>query len=300
MIKKLVFIGDPDSINIEIIAKSHQILKNKIKYILIGNIIDLKKYLKKISSNLRINEIYDPIRFQNYNKEYLNTFNIDHISKIKYKNLLNQIFISNFLSQKSKIDLVTMPINKSIFKKKIDFIGMTEHLGNLNKKKTHMLMHGDKFSIIPLTTHINLKEVSEYIKIKSLTTKLNLILKELKKKIHKFKYKKIKFLCINPHCGEDNTLGTEDKIIKNCLLKFKDISGPYAADSAFNKIQYGTLYISMYHDQALIPFKIINKKSVNLTIGLEYRRFSPTHGTATDIKFKNLADNTSYIECMKF
>ena len=56
----------------------------------------------------------------------------------------------------------------------------------------------------------------------------------------------------------------------------------------------------MYHDQALIPFKIINKKSVNLTIGLEYRRFSPTHGTATDIKFKNLADNTSYIECMKF
>ena len=181
MIKKLVFIGDPDSINIEIIAKSHQILKNKVKYILIGNIIDLKKYLKKISSNLRINEVYDPIKFQNYNKEYLNTFNIDHISKIKYKNLLNQIFISNFLSQKSKIDLVTM-INKSILKKKIDFIGMTEHLGNLNKKKTHMLMHGDKFSIIPLTTHINLKEVSEYIKIKSLTTKLNLILKDLKKK----------------------------------------------------------------------------------------------------------------------
>ena len=96
MIKKLVFIGDPDSINIEIIAKSHQILKNKVKYILIGNIIDLKKYLKKISSNLRINEVYDPIKFQNYNKEYLNTFNIDHISKIKYKNLLNQIFISNF------------------------------------------------------------------------------------------------------------------------------------------------------------------------------------------------------------
>ena len=52
-----------DSINIEIIAKSHQILKNKVKYILIGNIIDLKKYLKKISSNLRINEVYDPIKF---------------------------------------------------------------------------------------------------------------------------------------------------------------------------------------------------------------------------------------------
>ena len=52
-----------------------------------------------------------------------------------------------------------MPINKSIFKKKIKFIGMTEYLGKLNKKKTIMLMHGDKFSIIPLTTHINLKNI---------------------------------------------------------------------------------------------------------------------------------------------
>ena len=177
---------------------------------------------------------------------------------------------------------------------------MTEHLGNLNEKKTHMLMYGDKFSIIPLTTHINLKNVNNFIKIKSLTSKLNLILNELKTKIHGFKFTKIKFLCINPHCGENNTLGHEDNIIKKCLLKFKNISGPYAADSAFNNIESGTLYISTYHDQALIPFKIINKKSVNLTIGLDYRRFSPTHGTAADIKYKNLADNTSYIECMKF
>ena len=135
MIKKFVFIGDTNSINIELIAKSHQILKKKVKYILIGNIEDLNKYLKRISSNLSINEIYDPIKFQNYDKDYLNIFNINHISKIKYQNLLNQIYFSNLLSKKSKIDLVTMPINKSIFKKKIDFVGMTEHLGSLNKKK---------------------------------------------------------------------------------------------------------------------------------------------------------------------
>jgi len=149
-------------------------------------------------------------------------------------------------------------------------------------------------------TYVYLKNVNNFIKIKSLTSKLNLILNELKTKIHGFKFTKIKFLCINPHCGENNTLGHEDNIIKKCLLKFKNISGPYAADSAFNNIESGTLYISTYHDQALIPFKIINKKSVNLTIGLDYRRFSPTHGTAADIKYKNLADNTSYIECMKF
>ena len=54
----------------------------------------------------------------------------------------------------------------------------------------------------------------------------------------------------------------------------------------------------MYHDQALIPFKILNKKSMNLTLGLNYRRISPAHGTAKDIKYQNLADNLSYIECM--
>ena len=61
-----------------------------------------------------------------------------------------------------------MPINKSIFKKKIKFIGMTEYLGKLNKKFTIMLMHGDKFSIIPMTTHINLKNVHKYINLKLL------------------------------------------------------------------------------------------------------------------------------------
>ena len=55
--KKFVFLGDIDSINIEIIHKSHKLLKNKVKYILLGNIKDLSKYLKKLQSKLNINEI---------------------------------------------------------------------------------------------------------------------------------------------------------------------------------------------------------------------------------------------------
>ena len=55
----------------------------------------------------------------------------------------------------------------------------------------------------------------------------------------------------------------------------------------------------MYHDQALIPFKILNQKGINLTMGLNYRRLSPAHGTANDIKFKNIADVSSYLACME-
>lgn len=299
MKKKFIFLGDLNSINIELIDKSHKYLKKSVKYILIGNSNELFKYLKKISSNLNINEINNPLNFDNYIINSLNIYNVDNISKKKYLNLINQIKIANYLANLTKIDLVTLPINKSLFKKNLTFIGMTEYLGSINNKKTIMLMHGKNFSTIPLTTHINLNDVRKIIKKHFLKEKINKILSEIERKIYKLKFKKIVFLCFNPHCGENKTLGLEDNIIYESIKKIKKIFGPISADSAF-KNPTNKLYISLYHDQALIPFKILNKQGVNLTLGLNYRRLSPIHGTASDIKFKNLADNSSYISCMKF
>ncbi len=299
MREKLVFLGDVNSINIELIYKSHKFLKNKVKFLIIGNINDLSKYLNKLSSNIKINEIYNPLNFKNFKLNSLNIFNIENISTHKYKNLLNQINIANQLANTLKIDLVTLPINKSIFKKRLPFNGLTEYLAKLNKKNTTMLMHGEKFSIIPLTTHINLKSVSKFLKKKYIQKNLFEIEKQIKKSIYKFKFKKIKFLCYNPHCSEDNTLGIEDNIIKKSLLNFKKITGPYSADSVFKSIESNTLFISMYHDQALIPFKILNHNGINLTLGLNYRRLSPAHGTASDIKYKNKANISSFLACME-
>jgi len=297
--KKLVFIGDIDSINIEIINKSHKTLKNKAKYILICNIREISNYLEKLGSKLVINEIYNPLNFENLKKNCLNCYNIEDISKEKYKNLINQINFSNYLANSSKIDLVTMPINKSLFKKKIEFTGMTEYLAKINNKNTFMIMTGEKFSIIPLTTHINLKDVNKFINKKFINFDLDKILREIKRKIYNLKFKSIKFLCFNPHCSENNTIGKEDSIIAGLVSNFKKISGPYPADSAFNNLGIDNyLFISMYHDQALIPFKILNKKGINLTMGLGYRRLSPAHGTARDIKFKNNANISSYLACM--
>lgn len=301
MKKKFVFLGDENSINTEIINKSHKYLKNKVKYILLGNINELSKYLKKLQSKLNINEIYNPLSFENYNHETLNLFNIDHVSKKKYKNLINQIKISNNLANSSQIDLVTLPINKSLFKKEIKFTGMTEYLGKINKKRTIMLMYGEKFAVIPLTTHINLNDIKKYINKKYLDKLLNEIIYQTKRKIYKLNFKSIKFLCYNPHCSENNTIGYEDKIIAKSISNFKKITGPYSADSAFVNLRNNSLlFISMYHDQALIPFKILNKKGINLTLGLNYRRLSPAHGTANNIKFMNRADISSYLACMEY
>tara|TARA_A100001011_G_C14308247_1_gene844263 strand:+ start:3031 stop:3933 length:903 start_codon:yes stop_codon:yes gene_type:complete len=299
MKNKYVFLGDINSINVEIISKSYISLKGKVRYILLGNISDLKRYLLRIKSKLKINEILNPLDFGEYNDQYINIFNIENNSSKKYKNLLNQIYIANTLSNMTNYDLITMPINKVVFKKNINFIGLTEYLGEINRKKTLMMMHGEKFSIIPFTTHINPKDISKNLKNETLSNFIKNIQKIVIDKRYNLYFNHIKFLCYNPHCGENNTLGNEDDKIQKILSKFKNIKGPYPADSAFLNIDKKTLFISTYHDQALIPFKVLNNKGMNITLGLDYRRISPAHGTALDIKYKNMSDNTSYIECMK-
>ena len=298
MKKKYVFIGDLKSINLELINKSHDYLKNKVNYLLLGNLRDIEKYLDRISSKHKINICNDPINFNSYKKEYLNIFNIDNISKKKYLNLLNQIKISNFLSLKTKNDLVTMPVNKYLFKKELNFNGMTEYLGKLNNKDTLMLLYGENFSIIPLTTHINPKNIYKYINEKNLIQKLKKVTNYINDKKYKLKLRKIYFLCYNPHCGENGTLGSEDIIISKTLKKFNKIMGPYSSDGIFTNFKKNSLFLSTYHDQVLIPFKILNKKGINMTLGLDYRRLSPAHGTAQDKIYKNISNNISYIECM--
>ena len=299
MKNKYVFLGDINSINIELISKSHASLKGSVKYIILGNINDLKRYLLRIKSKLKINEILNPLNFDEFNDQTINIFNIENNSSKKYENLLNQLIIANTLSNTTNYDLVTMPVNKEVFKKKIKFIGVTEYLGEINKKITLMLMHGEKFSIIPFTTHINPKYISKNLKNESLNSFIKNIQKIIIDRKYNLYFNHIKFLCYNPHCGENNTIGNEDSKIKKILSKYKYIKGPYPADSAFVNINKKTLFISTYHDQALVPFKALNSKGINITLGLDYRRLSPAHGTALDIKYKNISDNTSYIECMK-
>ena len=297
--KKFVFLGDTDSINIEISVRSHSYLRDKVKYIVIGNKLDLKKYLKRLKTNIKINEILDPVSFKDYKKNFINIFNVTNFYKEKHKNLLYQLKLSNQLSSDTKYDLVTMPINKSIFKKKLKFIGITEYLGQLNKCETIMLMYGENFSVIPLTTHINLKDVFRDLSKYKINKKLNNVMNLIKLEMYNLNFKNIIFLCYNPHCSESGTIGSEDIKIKKLIKKnYKSILGPYPADSAFTNYNKNSLYISTYHDQVLIPYKIINRRGYNLTLGLSYRRLSPAHGTAKDIMFKKKSNNTSYLACM--
>ena len=57
----------------------------------------------------------------------------------------------------------------------------------------------------------------------------------------------------------------------------------------------------MYHDQVLAPFKtLFHFDAINITLGLNYLRVSPDHGTAIDLIGKNKANYLSLIQCIKF
>ena len=151
-----------------------------------------------------------------------------------------------------------------------------------------------------LIIHINPKYIYLSLNKKTIENKIENIFLNLNISKNKLNFNYINYLCYNPHCGENGLLGNEDELIFKTLKKFfkKKISKPQSADSAFKSIKKNSLYISTYHDQSLIPFKILNKKGINMTLGLNYRRISPAHGTAKDIKYKNVSDNSSFVECM--
>lgn len=300
---KIIFVGDIKSINLEIIANSYEHLTHKnIKIILIGDLLKITEYFLKIKFKTNIVELFNISDHLSLNKEAIYVFDVTANSNEKGNVILNQIIISNNLSKFCSCDLITMPVDKSIIKKNIEFNGVTEFLSQINQTKTYMLMKGEKFSIIPLTTHVRFKNILNEFNAKSFSKALEDILFIITKK--KFNYNEIIILGINPHAGENGTLGNEEIIIKHIIakirkkIKYVKIIGPSSADSAFKNTNSKQLFISYYHDQALIPFKILNSHSVNHTIGLSYNRLSPTHGTAKDIIFKNKSNNISFLQCM--
>ena len=112
---------------------------------------------------------------------------------------------------------------------------------------------------------------------------------------------------LNPHAGEDGSLGTEDhNIIAPAVAALRasglDVRGPLPADTMFHAAARKTYdcAICMYHDQALIPLKTLAfDDGVNVTLGLPFVRTSPDHGTAFDIAGTGRANPSSLIAALK-
>lgn len=174
--------------------------------------------------------------------------------------------------------------------------------------KTDLLFQaylGSKFNVILVTDHIPISSVSK--KLLHSERFLGALKSALiiKKKLRL--YGKIALLGLNPHASEFGLIGNEEaKLLK--IVRKLDPSGKIftefmPADSAFieSNIKKHSLFVALYHDQGLIPFKSLHgfDEGVHLTSGIPFVRTSVDHGTAKEIFGKDLAHCGSMFHAIK-
>ena len=205
--------------------------------------------------------------------------------------------------------ICTMPISKAILKNgaNFPFPGHTEYLAHLDGSDTYGMMLINKYlRVVPATIHIPVKDITKYLNADLIEKTIKTTHRELTSRFS-ISNPSIWISGLNPHAGEDGTLGDEEQkfiipVIEELCAEGYNLIGPISADTMFygKKRRKFDAAICMYHDQALIPIKTLDfHTSVNLTIGLSFIRTSPDHGTAFDIAGKNLANPTSTIEAIK-
>ncbi|WP_394974467.1 4-hydroxythreonine-4-phosphate dehydrogenase PdxA [uncultured Croceitalea sp.] len=202
--------------------------------------------------------------------------------------------------------LVTAPINKNnIQAEDFKFPGHTDYLAKELNGESLMFMVTDELRVGLLTDHIAVKDVANAITTKLIQEKVATMSKSLQMDFG-IRRPKIALLGINPHSGDNGTIGKEDeKIMKPIIEKlFNDghlVYGPYSADSFFGSNGHNKFdaVLAAYHDQGLIPFKTLSfGKGVNFTAGLSKVRTSPDHGTAYEIAGQGKANESSFKEAV--
>jgi 4-hydroxythreonine-4-phosphate dehydrogenase len=208
--------------------------------------------------------------------------------------------------------VVTNPIAKSVlYRAGFRHPGHTEFLAELaagagRPPQPVMMLWSPALAVVPVTIHLPLREAIAQLSSDLIVTTVRIVAAALKARFG-LKSPRIAVSGLNPHAGEDGSLGTEDlKIVAPAVDILRadglDIRGPLPADTMFHEAARATYdcAICMYHDQALIPVKTLAfDDAVNVTLGLPFVRTSPDHGTAFDIAGTGAANPSSLIAALR-
>lgn len=208
--------------------------------------------------------------------------------------------------------VVTNPVAKSVlYRAGFRHPGHTEFLAELAASEgtiPHpvMMLWSPELSVVPVTIHLPLREAIAALNTTMIEETARIVVADLKSRFG-IARPRLAISGLNPHAGEDGTLGSEDQaIIAPAVVKLSaegiDVRGPLPADTMFHAAARKTYdcAICMYHDQALIPIKTLAfDHGVNVTLGLPFIRTSPDHGTAFDIAGTGRADPMSLIAALR-
>ena len=203
--------------------------------------------------------------------------------------------------------MVTAPIAKEICQQAgFKFAGHTDYLADLAGKQVVMMLANHLLKVVPLTVHIALAQVPKYLTAELIISQARIVHQAMQQQFA-ISQPILAMAGLNPHAGENGMFGTEEQdIIIPALEKLRaeniDIRGPFAGDSMFtpDMRQSYDVALACYHDQALIPLKTLDMvHGVNMTLGLDFIRTSPDHGTAFDIADQLIASPDSMLAALK-
>ena len=204
--------------------------------------------------------------------------------------------------------IVTAPIHKeTLYQAGFKHQGHTDYLAHLAVATGYsadpvMMLSAGEFRTVPLSVHIPLAQVSAAVTHAAIVTQAHVIDRDLRR-FFGISRPRIAVVGLNPHAGENGTIGLEDRdIIAPAIEKLKlagiNAFGPMSADTLFHEQARTTFDVAlcMYHDQALIPVKAIGfHEGINTTLGLPFVRTSPDHGTALNLAGTGHANPSSFI-----
>lgn len=198
--------------------------------------------------------------------------------------------------------MVTCPITKAALNDAgYLYPGHTEMLADLcHAKEYAMMMAGRTLRVTLVTIHQGLASVVANLKTEAILRLIKLTGESLRIDFG-LSLPRMAVAGLNPHAGEGGLFGDEEeRIITPAINAARaegwQVAGPFPPDTVFHKAVSGEYdaVICMYHDQGLIPFKLLHfEDGVNVTIGLPIVRTSVDHGTAYDIAGQGKANPAS-------
>ncbi|MBY0385760.1 4-hydroxythreonine-4-phosphate dehydrogenase PdxA [bacterium] len=204
--------------------------------------------------------------------------------------------------------IVTAPLSKTLIASSgLKDLGHTDIFARIAKRKNlFMTFLGSHFHVLLATGHIPLSHVPAQLTTDQITLAVRAAHSLAQQLKIKARSPRLALVGLNPHAGETGLIGNEESLVFSAALKDLrnaacPVDGPLIPDvaflSQFQKIY--DVYVSPYHDQGLIPFKLIHeRKGCHLTMGLPFLRTSVDHGTAKDIYGKHKADSSSMQEAI--
>lgn len=210
--------------------------------------------------------------------------------------------------------VVTAPIaKKPLYDAGFPFPGHTEFLADLvagerfeGVRGPVMMLAAPGLRTALVTVHCALADVPRALTMDKIV-KTGRVLHDALQRDFGIEKPRLALAALNPHAGEDGSLGEEETVLINpaaAALRSLgiDCSNARPADTLFHpeaRRAYDGV-ICQYHDQALIPLKTIDFwNGVNATLGLPIVRTSPDHGVGFDIAGRGVARADSLIAAIR-